>query len=94
MESHEEYLHKLPAGSKDELREYAYEVIRNFYTDFGVDYSHHYLWQFFRLSFCSNKSGIKGVQKQTILSFYERLHELLTAGDIINNDIRACPNRT
>lgn len=82
----EQYLHSRPHGTKSELKTYSENVMKDFFNDYDLDECHNFLWKLLKPSFTGTNFNLTKKDKHSLVSFYERFHELLTATAIIYNE--------
>ncbi|MCD0487611.1 hypothetical protein LPB86_05185 [Pedobacter sp. MC2016-14] len=95
MTTTELYLHKRPIGSEAELKTYAQKVLETFYIDYELDDAQAMLWQIMVPAFINSNPLQSNEEKQALVLFYERLHELLLAAAMLHNqrELNNCVGR-
>lgn len=56
-----------------DLQQISEEVIAEFFKDYSLEDTQHYLWQLFKLAFSGNAGELQTFQRDNIAVFYERL---------------------
>ena len=85
MDTQGKYLHKRPSGSYAELNDIAHNILKSFFNDYNLDDSHAMLWEMIRQSFYTKSAILNSIERSDLICFYERLHEIILAGSMIND---------
>ncbi|MCD0489785.1 hypothetical protein LPB86_16195 [Pedobacter sp. MC2016-14] len=86
MTTTEQYLHTRPCGIKSELKAYSENVLTEFFNDYDLEECHNFLWKLLKPSFTGTNSNLNNDDRCSLVSFYERFHELLIATAILYNE--------
>ena len=89
MNTHGKYLHKRPSGTMAELNDIAKGILTSFFEDYDLDFSQAQLWHMIQQSSYSKKAILSDVERCNLIAFYERVHELILAGSLINDHHKA-----
>lgn len=60
-----------------DLQQISEEVIAEFFEDYSLEDTQHYLWQLFKLAFSGNVGELQPFQRDNIAVFFERLVDVL-----------------
>lgn len=88
MNTQGQYLHKRPSGTTFELNEIAKDILQSFFEDYDLDQSQALLWEMIQQSFYTKKAILNRIERSNLICFYERVHELILAGSMINDSNR------
>lgn len=80
------YLHKLPTGTPEELKVFAVNTFDSFFIDYNVSECHRLLWQLMKQAFLKKHATSSLIEQQNLISFYERLHEMIIASSILHSN--------
>ena len=89
MNTHGKYLHKRPSGTTTELNKIAKGILASFFEDYDLDFSQAQLWHMIQQSCYSKKAILSDIERCNLIAFYERVHELILAGSLINGHHKA-----
>lgn len=79
-------LHKLPSGTPEELKVFAVNTLDSFFRDYDLSECHQLLWQLMRQAFVKKYTTLSTREQQNLISFYENLHEMIIASNILYAD--------
>ena len=85
MNTQGHYLHKRPSGTPAELNDIASNILKSFFDDYSLDDSQALLWEMIQQSFYTKSAILNHIERSNLICFYERLHELIMAGSMIND---------
>ena len=89
MNTQGKYLHKRPSGTLAELNDIARQILTSFFDDYNLDDSHALLWEMIQQSFYTKSAILNSIERSNLICFYERVHEMILAGSMINDYHRA-----
>ena len=82
MKTSELYTQKAYHNEGD-LESHAREVMKSFFADYEVGMCHELLWTMMKSVFIGEESTLTAVERTDLVSYYERLHEVLVAGSVL-----------
>ena len=91
MKTTELYLDRKACSSEVDLDSHAREIMRSFFEDYEIGMCHELLWTMMKSVIISEESTLDTVERMDLVSYYERVHEVLVAGSILyGGDLNPC----
>ena len=83
MKTTELYLHRKAYHNEGDLENHARDMMKSFFEDYEVGMCHDLLWTMMKAVFIGEESTLSAVERTDLVSYYERVHEVLVAGSIL-----------
>ena len=88
MKTSELYLHRKGYPNEDDLESNARGVMKSFFEDYEVGMCHELLWTMMKSVFIGEEYMLTSVERADLVSYYERLHELIHAGNTLYRELQ------
>jgi len=83
MKTTELYLKGKACSSEVDLESHARDVMKFFFEDYEIELCHELLWTMMKSMFIAEESTLSAVERMDLVSYYERVHEVLVAGSVL-----------